>query len=515
MKKASRSIVKMLLSVTFCLLFAGQIAQADYVFGTPESLGPLMNVDSTGGCCIASDGLSLIFHSSRPPKQFPDYDLWMTTRPTKDDDWGPPERLSAPLSSLKMDLDPWLSADGLELYFSNGVMTNTDIVVSRRNSTTEPWSVPEKLGSMVNSTAWDGGPCLTADGLELYFSSNRSGAHDLYVSTRATVNDPWGPAMNLGPTVNSTEVHTYWGDQGPEISADGLTLLFHSIRAPGSASTAYLWMTRRKTRVSEWETPVLLELPGDNDDWHPCLYENKLFFTSMDRTGGDLFALWQVEVTPIVDFNRDRAVDLVDALMLTDNWETDNSLYDIAPSPFGDGVVDAKDLRTLTDYMIGTKQPPPLQSIDAKAITAAASSSDSANTGPERTIDGSGLNEHGQHSTVGTDMWLSGGSEPQWIQYEFDGVYQLNEMHVWNHNQVIEAFIGIGAKDVLIETSMDGTLWTKLEGATQFNQATGSAEYTANTIVDFGGIAAKFVRISILSGYGMWSQWGLSEVRFY
>jgi len=112
-------------------------------------------------------------------------------------------------------------------------------------------------------------------------------------------------------------------------------------------------------------------------------------------------------------------------------------------------------------------------------------------------------------------MWLSGGSEPQWIQYEFDGVYQLNEMHVWNHNQVIEAFIGIGAKDVLIETSMDGTLWTKLEGATQFNQATGSAEYTANTIVDFGGIAAKFVRISILSGYGMWSQWGLSEVRFY
>jgi len=53
-----------------------------------------------------------------------------------------------------------------------------------------------------------------------------------------------------------------------------------------------------------------------------------------------------------------------------------------------------------------------------------------------------------------------------------------------------------------------------LEGTTQFNQTTGSADYTANTIFDFGGIAAKFVRINIYSGYGMWSQWGLSEVQF-
>jgi hypothetical protein len=37
----------------------------------------------------------------------------------------------------------------------------------------------------------------------------------------------------------------------------------------------------------------------------------------------------------------------------------------------------------------------------------------------------------------------------------------------------------------------------------------------ANTIVDFGGVAARFVRINIYSGYGFLPQWGLSEVRFF
>jgi hypothetical protein len=147
-------------------------------------------------------------------------------------------------------------------------------------------------------------------------------------------------------------------------------------------------------------------------------------------------------------------------------------------------------------------------------ITVTASGSFAPNTGPEKTIDGSGLNELDQHSVDGSDMWTSGAGVT-WIQYEFDQVHKLDQMWVWNSNQIIEAFMGLGAKDVTIETSADGAEWTVLEEATLFNQATGSPDYTANTTIDFGGVLAKFVKITIHSGYGLMPQYSLSELRFF
>ncbi len=147
-------------------------------------------------------------------------------------------------------------------------------------------------------------------------------------------------------------------------------------------------------------------------------------------------------------------------------------------------------------------------------ITATASSSNAANMGPEKTIDGSGINALDQHSTLGTDMWLSGMGDPTpSIQYEFDKVHKLANMLVWNSNQMIESFIGLGAKDVVVEYSPDGVEWIMVEGATLLNQATGAEAYAANTDIDFGGVQAKSVRITINAGYGMLPQFGLSEVR--
>jgi hypothetical protein len=153
-------------------------------------------------------------------------------------------------------------------------------------------------------------------------------------------------------------------------------------------------------------------------------------------------------------------------------------------------------------------------SIPVETITATASSSN-ANMGPENTIGGAGLNELDQHSTDGTTMWLSGMGDPTpSIQYEFDKAYKLHEMLVWNSNQLVESFVGIGAKDVVVETSVDGATWTVLEGATLFNQATGTADYTANTAIDLAGVMAKYIKITVNAGWGIMPQYGLSEVRF-
>jgi hypothetical protein len=145
-------------------------------------------------------------------------------------------------------------------------------------------------------------------------------------------------------------------------------------------------------------------------------------------------------------------------------------------------------------------------------VTATASSAQ-ANMGPEKTIDGSGLTGD-LHGTDGTTMWLSTGMQPNWIQYQFDNVYKLYDLKVWNSNQLIESFLGFGAKDVKIEYSTDGTTWTQLQNVPQFARASGAPGYAANTTVSFGGVMAKYVKLTISNSWGGMAVTGLSEVRF-
>jgi regulation of enolase protein 1 (concanavalin A-like superfamily) len=145
----------------------------------------------------------------------------------------------------------------------------------------------------------------------------------------------------------------------------------------------------------------------------------------------------------------------------------------------------------------------------------AATASDSQpGLGPERTIDGSGMTGD-LHGTDPTTMWASTGTQPAWIQYEFDKVYKLHQLSVWNSNQLIEAFLGFGAKTVTIETSADGTTWTPVADVPQFNRAPGAPDYAANTTVNLGGVMAKYVRLTITANWGGAApQTGLSEVSF-
>ena len=130
----------------------------------------------------------------------------------------------------------------------------------------------------------------------------------------------------------------------------------------------------------------------------------------------------------------------------------------------------------------------------------------------ENTINGSGLMDD-LHGVAAPDMWISAGI-PATIEYAFDRVYKLHELWIWNSNQAIEAFVGFGAKDVVIEHSLDGETWTVLEGVSQLAQAPGIEGYAANNMIDFGGAVARHVRVTINSVFGIAPQASLSEVRF-
>jgi len=150
-------------------------------------------------------------------------------------------------------------------------------------------------------------------------------------------------------------------------------------------------------------------------------------------------------------------------------------------------------------------------------ITATASSAHQADMCPEKTIDGSGLDDNNLHSKEEAAMWLSS-SEPlgAWIEYEFDKIYKLHEMWVWNSNQVIEPLIGFGLKDVTVEYSTNGTDYTTLGTTHEFARAPGADGYEHNTTVDLSGVVAKYVRLTANSNWGgIMPQYGLSEVRFF
>jgi len=144
--------------------------------------------------------------------------------------FGTPTNLGPIVNSTYMDCHPSISADGLSLYFTSdqpGGSGGRDLWLVTRATTEDDWNTPIWLGPTVNSSANDGAPCISADGLSLYFGSGRPGGYgggDIWVTTRSTIHDDWGTPENLGWPVNIS-----YEEVGPSISADGLTLFFFSM----------------------------------------------------------------------------------------------------------------------------------------------------------------------------------------------------------------------------------------------------------------------------------------------
>jgi Tol biopolymer transport system component len=108
-----------------------------------------------------------------------------------------------------------------------------------------------------NGPSLDGCPFTSPDSKTFYMASNRTGGLggiDIWVSTRARVDDPWGAPVNLGPTINSAD-----NDFCPTIARDGKTLYFVSNR-PGFCGGDDVFVSR--LRPKGWDAPVNLGCEG-------------------------------------------------------------------------------------------------------------------------------------------------------------------------------------------------------------------------------------------------------------
>jgi Tol biopolymer transport system component len=114
-----------------------EVADADYTFGTPTNLGPIVNSSAHDfSPSITADGLELYFHSDRPGGEGT-HDIWVSTRASKEDDWGALTNLGA-VNTPDWEIEPCISADGLELYF-----VDWGLWVVRRATVSDPWGERE------------------------------------------------------------------------------------------------------------------------------------------------------------------------------------------------------------------------------------------------------------------------------------------------------------------------------------------------------------------------------------
>jgi Tol biopolymer transport system component len=155
---------------------------------------------------------------------------------------------------------------------------------------TGPFGAPAEIPELA-SVGFDDDPTLTADLLEIYFSSSRPGGMDangdIWFSTRSSPTDAWSTPV-LVPVVN-----TAVEDQSAGISADGLTLYFSS-RRPASLTGSNIWMATRSTRAAAWQTPVMvLELSTSMDEFEPQPDPSGLRLTLYRDLGGGDRALFE------------------------------------------------------------------------------------------------------------------------------------------------------------------------------------------------------------------------------
>jgi len=213
------------------------------------------------------------------------------------------------------------------------------------------------LGSAINSAGDEFFGCISEDGCSLYFSTSltQSGGYfyggDIYVTTRATKDSPWGPPVNLGllPSRGGS------GNWDPSLSADGLALFFGS-DYPSQSLWPNIWLTTRTSNGSSWGTAILLgpEINTSNDESRPSISDDGhiLYFCSNRPGGSGGLDIWQAPIIPIVDFNGDEKVDLKDFSKLAQYWRQNESSVDMGPMPWGDGIVDTKDLTVLAEHWL-------------------------------------------------------------------------------------------------------------------------------------------------------------------
>jgi hypothetical protein len=198
---------------------------------------------------VTADELTMVFASNRNDPGTPNFDLFVASRADREAPFGPP----SPLSQLNTSSDergPSVSADGLTLFFHssrNNATSGYDLFVSTRENPAASFGPAVALGPDINTTLTEVSPFVTADGKSLYFERD-DGTNPAQIF-RASL----GPAGFSSPSP-VTELDNPNADV-VVLSADELTAYVASDR-PGGHGSVDIWRATRATATSTFDAPT-------------------------------------------------------------------------------------------------------------------------------------------------------------------------------------------------------------------------------------------------------------------
>lgn len=163
--------------------------------------------------------------------------IFYTSRTSTSLAWSTPVRLDA-LCTTRDAGGAYVTADGLTLFYTSTMgVSEGSIYVTTRPDRAAPFPAGTMIAGLPGTDEGTYGyGALSSDLLTLYFES--SSPLDLYSATRAALGDPWGAAVPLA-TVNTAD-----REEDVSITADGLELYFDSDR-PSTHTNANIYVATR------------------------------------------------------------------------------------------------------------------------------------------------------------------------------------------------------------------------------------------------------------------------------
>lgn len=200
-----------------------------------------------------------------------------------DEKWGKAKSIGSNINTAGHEATVNLSADGLKLLIYRDNNGNGNLFLSEYKN--REWTIPEYVGAPINTSSWESHACFSADNRILYFVSDRPGGlggRDIYKCLRLP-NGDWGPAQNLGPTIN-----TPYDEDGVFIHPDGRQIFFSS-KGHKSMGGFDIFSSIINDENGYWSDPINIGYPvntPDDDVFYITTADGKRAFFSSDKEGG-------------------------------------------------------------------------------------------------------------------------------------------------------------------------------------------------------------------------------------
>ena len=207
-------------------------------------------------------------------------------RPSVTSPWTSPVDVAELTPMGTETVGPSLAQDGLSMYLavrlSSGTTTDFDINLSTRASLSGTWSLPVPITDVIMPGP-DLDPAVDQAQLHMVYSADRnnSGRQDLWERSRPNALSPWGAELKLG--VSSPE-----NDISPHLSANGLEIYFSSDRMRSQGLGYELFVAKRASVTLPFGPPSrIADLGGPADEVDPWLDRSgTVMFFASNTSGG-------------------------------------------------------------------------------------------------------------------------------------------------------------------------------------------------------------------------------------